>query len=200
MTKPSPEPAAEIFPVPVILADGSTIQGEFLVYDTNRLCRLDLSFDDRLISKTARDLFEALILIRHELDAVGLKVVCYGACQDVHPSGRSRSQSRGVKASRRVMGQKPTEETLNILATGPDVIPVTVREQDNYYDEWVLSVGREINPKLSIPVKYRRRKSTLRTRLVVLGLTLFVVAIAITYKKFRTYPPPIPPHSTQNRK
>ena len=199
MKKKTPQAAAEIFPVPIILADGSTIQGEFLLYEINRLCRLDLSFGDRLITHTARDFFEALLLIRQELDAAGIRVVCYGACPDVRPSGTSRSMSRGVKAARRVLGQKNAEEDLHILGTGPDANPVTISEQNAFYDEWLQSVGREKTPKLSIPVKYRRRKTNPRIFYIALGIILLVGGIAFAYKKFHSAPPPITPSSIHKK-
>jgi hypothetical protein len=135
-------PHEETFPVPVVLKDGTIIQGRFLTDEESKGCRLVLCFGDRSITKEALDTFEALVQIRRDLEAEGMQVFCYGACKDVRPSGMSRSMGGGFRAYRHVFGRRTScDEMVHILESGPDIVPVTVNEQQLYWAEWLQSVG-----------------------------------------------------------
>lgn len=173
------------YPVSVALKDGTIVPARFLLSGTHRDDPLTLSFADRSITKKAIDTFEALVLIRLELEAEGIQVLCYGACKDVRPSGMSRSMCGGIKAYRHPLGLKPSQkETVHILQTGPDVIAVTVSEQLLYYEEWLLSVGIDRNRKdVSNPLHRVpwQREFHLRGWLLYIVIGLLVVLGGIVY-------------------
>ena len=131
------------FSVPVELNDGTRVQGKIVAAFLNenhwsKAWRLSLSFNDKLIAKESTDCFEALVEIRRELDGEGIKLLCYGSCKDVRPSGMSRDMGGGVKAYRHTLGRKPgMNDLVHIFETGPDVIPVSVREQEDFWQAWV---------------------------------------------------------------
>ncbi len=130
----------DIFSVTIILKEGTSVPGKFSVRANGRC--LVLTFGDRSLMEKAPDTFEALVQIRRGLDGEGIKILCYGACKDVRPSGMSRSMCGGVQAYRFALGRKPTRNDLvHIFETGPDVVPVTVAEQEQYFDMWVRSVS-----------------------------------------------------------
>ena len=131
------------FSVPVALKDGTRVQGKIIAAfltenHWSKAWRLSVSFNDRLIAKESTDCFEALVEIRRELESEGIKLLCYGSCKEVHPSGMSRDMSGGVKAYRLTLGWKPgMNDLVHIFETGPDVIPVSVREQEDFWQAWV---------------------------------------------------------------
>ena len=182
-SNPSRMPKVTAYPVSVAFRDGTIVPARFLISGENREDPLTLSFADRSITKKAIDTFEALVLIRLELEAEGIQVLCYGACKDVRPSGMSRSMGGGVKAYRHALGSKPSpKEMVHILETGSDCVATSVSEQQLYYEEWLLSVGIDKNRK-HIPLPLLRfpwhREFHLQGSLlyIVLGLLLILGVI-----------------------
>lgn len=105
------------------------------------LCRLELQFNDKKFQASGQDFFEALLGIRRQLEPVGLLVQIYGGSRNVWPSGVSRSMGLGVRAYKMAKGQQAlTRDLVDIFATGTDVEPVTIAEQEKFRDEWFASL------------------------------------------------------------
>lgn len=89
------------------------------------------------------------IAVRLQLEPENLIPVCYGASLDVFPSGMCRDMSGGLSAYRLKLRKSPDREDLvRIFETGPDVKPVTVDDQRNFFEncmgagpEWEISSG-----------------------------------------------------------
>ncbi len=82
--------------VDLLAADGSITPGEFLIRaagaaEPDRV-ELTLTWPDRQSPSTAPDSFDALILIRLDLEPLGLTPLCWGASLQVYPSDASRSR------------------------------------------------------------------------------------------------------------
>ncbi len=131
----------ETYSVPVVFKDGKSVKGSLeagLSNDWSNLWRVSLSFENRLIVKESSDCFGALTEIRRELEKEDIKLLCYGSCKNVRPSGMSRDMGGGIKAYRYALGKKPEmNDLVNIFATGPDVIPASIREQEDFWQTWV---------------------------------------------------------------
>ncbi|NOS69337.1 MAG: hypothetical protein HOP33_05330 [Verrucomicrobia bacterium] len=133
----------ETFPVPVVFKDGNSVQGNFTATflaenHWSKAWRVSLSFNDRLITNESSDCFRALVEIRRELENEGTKLLCYGSCKEVRPSSMSRDMGGGIKAYRHALGRKPGgNDLVHIFETGPDVIPVSIREQEDFWQTWV---------------------------------------------------------------
>ncbi len=96
----------------------------------------------RAIEATSSDFFAALCEIRQVLAADGLIPFCYGASQNVYPSGMSRQMSGGVVAYQLTLGKPNDASTkrVNIFQAGPDVIPASVDSQQAFFRAWVASL------------------------------------------------------------
>jgi len=118
------------------------VQSSIEVGDDESVCRLELSFNDGDVLGTGPDFFEALLSLRRQLEPKGLLLSVYGASRNVWPSGMSRSMGLGVKAYRMTKGKQAlTPDLVNIFATGSDVEPVTIAEQEQFKSDWFASLG-----------------------------------------------------------
>jgi hypothetical protein len=105
-------------------------------------CRILLSLPDRDIECHDRDYFEAFCRIRERLETVGIKPLCYGASRNVFPSGMGRDMGLGLRAYQLKLGCQPTMvDLVNIFERGPDVEPVTVEIQEEFFRTWVESIA-----------------------------------------------------------
>ncbi len=86
-----------------------------------------------------RDLFQALIAIRREIEQKGGKLLCQGSRRDVFPSAMSRSMGSGRKAYITRMGH-PSNVRVDIFEDAePDEVG-TVDEQAEYHEKWFASL------------------------------------------------------------
>lgn len=133
-------------PATVWAADGTTIQGTFLLWDESPdvpdAVRLELVFGGRSIAADSQaGYFDALIRIRQTIEREGYRLLCFGASKGVYPSGMSRSMGVGDKAYRLEMGKAATSKDLiSIFDTDASVAPATIEEQQTFFDEWKESL------------------------------------------------------------
>jgi len=119
--------------VDLIAADGSIQPGEFLIR-----CKVA----DRVLTTTANDGFDALILIRHELEAIGLSPLCWGASLQVYPSDLNRSEGVGDTAYKLTLGRfARSADRVNIFDSGPGQVAATVAEQEEFSRAWFDSLA-----------------------------------------------------------
>ena len=132
--------------VDLIASDGSITSGEFLIRplspnDLNRV-ELTLRLPDREIIAKATDGFEALILIRLELEAIGLMPLCWGASLQVYPSDSSRSAGVGETAYKLTLGQfARAVDQVNIFESGPGLVAASIAEQEDFSRAWFDSLA-----------------------------------------------------------
>lgn len=145
---------SETTPVAVRSPDGSTIQGAFLMWeeapDAPDAVRLELSFEARAFSADSDEgYFEALSRIRQVIEPEGYRILCFGASKGVYPSRMSRTMGAGDKAYKLEMSRAATmKDIVSIFDMDDSVVPVTLREQQAYFEEWLASLGRSINGTL----------------------------------------------------
>lgn len=102
--------------------------------------KLTCEYRDKRLSVEASDFFEALCLIRIELEKEHLIPFCYGASLNVYPSRMSREMGGGLSAYKFQMGRNASKEDLvGIFDQGADIIPASVSKQKEYFDEWIAS-------------------------------------------------------------
>ncbi len=77
------------------------------------------------------NLFDALCKARLQLEPQGLIPVCYGASENVYPSGMCLDMGSGSRAY--LWGKKGPLSLVDIFATGPEVIPSTVADQSDSF-------------------------------------------------------------------
>jgi hypothetical protein len=76
-----------------------------------------------------------------ELQQKGMFLNCYGGSKNVYPSPMSQDMGTGWKAYRLKIGTPAKlSDLVSILDAGPDVVPSSVEEQDNFYRSWAQSL------------------------------------------------------------
>lgn len=109
--------------------------------DAGEGCRLVCSFRGTELTAIATDFFEALCLIRLELEKEGLNLLCYGSSLNVYPSRMAREMGAGLKAYKMTMSRRTSmSDLVDIFSDGPDVVPASVSEQREFLERWVASI------------------------------------------------------------
>ncbi|WZO98462.1 hypothetical protein EP7_000041 [Isosphaeraceae bacterium EP7] len=132
--------------IALVSTSGAIVPGEFLLWDeapeNAEQVRVRLHFRNEEIAREADEYFSALLLIRSDLEALGLIPRCYGASRNVFPSGMSRGMGVGDRAYKLTLGrQARTIDLVNLFDEGPDVDPVSIEAQELYFREWLRSLS-----------------------------------------------------------
>jgi len=128
--------------IAVILADGSrapaTIMADEVRGNGGEIYRVSLQQGTDLKAAESKiDFFEALILLRLDLEKAGSLLHCFGASKDVYPSGMQRSMGAAISAHRMRMGWPSTrQDIVNIFEADETVIPSTVTQQERFRRAW----------------------------------------------------------------
>jgi len=124
------------YPVALMCESSYWSQGEF----SKHSCTISIAIRGKQISCSDRDFFEAFCRVRERLENEGLIPLCYGASRNVFPSGMLRDMADGLQAYRLVMGQRVGRgDAVSIFDMGPDIEPVSVQVQANFYRQWIES-------------------------------------------------------------
>lgn len=103
---------------------------------------LTLHLQDAVREIQGRDLFDALMNLRRDLERAGVRVLCAGARCNVFPSGMSRSMSAGRKAYRLIMGHPAAgRDLVDIFEPADEQDLCTVEEQEAFFAAWLRSIG-----------------------------------------------------------
>ncbi|OWJ59078.1 hypothetical protein [Inquilinus limosus] len=122
-------------------------QAVFAEDSSHGTCKLTCAYRGKTIEAEASDFFEALCLVRHQLEPEGLIPFCYGASLNVYPSGMARDMGRGLKAYRLTKGKSVNgADIVETFGTGPDVVPASVQAQETFWREW-LSAPPRVAPR-----------------------------------------------------
>jgi hypothetical protein len=98
--------------------------------------------DGALHSHDASDVFAAMQMMREELEAQGIKLLCAGARTDVWPSAMSRDMGGGRKAYIQRLGEKASQTDLvDIFDFAETALIGTVEQQREYHKAWLRSLG-----------------------------------------------------------
>jgi hypothetical protein len=92
---------------------------------------------------SADDLFEAMILLRLELEALGAQLLCGGARTDVFPSRMSRDMGGGRSAYLTRLGSPALPSDLvDIFDTAGVETVGSVQEQATFHNAWLASLRK----------------------------------------------------------
>ena len=132
-------------PVKLLLNGGATT-GRLAIAESDSpqeaaLCFIELELQHGRFSAKAPDFFEALVLLRQQLEPQGVLICVNGASRDVWPSAMARSMGAGRRAYRMRLGhQARTDDLVDIFALAPESQPCTVAEQERFRDQWFRSL------------------------------------------------------------
>jgi len=117
------------------------LDGERAIFEIDEdgdRCLLTCQYRDKAISSEATDFFEALALIRRQLQPDGLIPYCYGASLNVFPSGMARDMGQGLRAYKLTPGKHAKmADLVDIFDEGADVAPADVDAQEQFYRNWL---------------------------------------------------------------
>jgi len=131
------------YPLSLVSADGRSSEGLLRLDEEHDT--LTLEYAGGRLEVVDEDYFAALCRIREKLEADGLRPVCYGASRNVYPSGMSRDMGGGLRAHKLKLGQPGRiADLVEIFSTGPDVAPVPVAEQREFYLHWLESLRQGV--------------------------------------------------------
>lgn len=128
-------------PVELVSSEGRVVQGLFSFWDQSPgdpdQVRLDLALNGQTLTEIAETYFDALVALRRRLEAKQLRPKCYGACRNVYPSPMILSMGNAENAYQLTLGKHGRiEDLVNIFATSPEIVPVSVDEQEAFYAKW----------------------------------------------------------------
>lgn len=113
----------------------------FTQNETKGRCFLRCTYRGKVVTSDALDFFDALCRIRLQLEAEDLRPRCYGASLNVYPSDMARDMGRGLTAYKLTSGQQGrTADLVDIFDDGPDVVPSSVEDQAQFYQDWLVSL------------------------------------------------------------
>lgn len=118
--------------------------GIIQTYENDDDVEIVLKIGDISITKQADTFFEALIEIRKELEAKGIKLLCKGCSRNVYPSAMILDMGSGRKAYTLTMGEQAKMNSLvDIFEPCQIEEYATVEEQYNFFNKWINSDGRK---------------------------------------------------------
>ena len=105
-------------------------------------CRITLSWAGGEIQHIEGDFFYCFRQVRKQLSLHELYPVCYGASRRTIVTGMAVGMGLGQRVYKNVeLGRFPQRSQLvHIFASGEDVEPTSVEEQDAFKREWVQSM------------------------------------------------------------
>lgn len=104
---------------------------------------LSMQIEEERFSAIEDDDFGAFCLVRRQLEARGWLVLCNGSSRNVFPSPMSRDMGGGVMAFVLTIGKPASMENLvHIFERTIRIDPVTVDEQERFYEQWLASSKR----------------------------------------------------------
>ncbi len=134
--------------IAVVLSDGSRLPAKVLADEISDAQRafLRISFqlgDEVKFAESEHSFFGALIQLRLELEKTGRLLCCFGASENVYPSGMSLSMGTGILAHKTYLGlQGELKDIVNIFEADETVNPSTIEEQKLFHDKWIESLSK----------------------------------------------------------
>lgn len=116
--------------------------GEELLPDVDLvIVRVEIGYEK--YEAKGENYFDALALVRQQLEKLELSIKCYGALKNVFPSPMIQSMGEGRKAYRLTMGKQALAEDLVDIFDCPDGNDCdfsTVEDQEEFYMKWISSL------------------------------------------------------------
>jgi hypothetical protein len=99
---------------------------------------MTLEWSGPVLASAATDVFEALVLIRRQLEPLGWFVAVQGSRLDAYPSGMGRDMGRGTRIYVMRPGQQARiEDLVDTMAPADLELLATVADQGEYWNRWL---------------------------------------------------------------
>lgn len=115
-----------------------------LTESENSIFRIVLKYSNLDFEGQADNYFDALKLLRKELEKYNYQIVCKGACRNVYPSAMILCMGEGRKAYTLREGVPAKfDDLVDIFDFHEELECVSVADQESYYDYWFDSIVKE---------------------------------------------------------
>jgi len=151
------EPGHEIKSV-IVLSGNKRIKAKFVLNDNyGNEVELALTFAGHSYKSHAPTYFEAMNKIRLILEKDNIYPICYGACENIYPSGTTISTATGRTAYRCKPGKPALKSDLvDIFDADGFCTPVSVQTQKQFNLKWRESItDKKKKKKIRISLKFR---------------------------------------------
>jgi len=157
--------------ITIVLAHGSRVPAkvtadEFYV-EGKEICRISLELGTEVrAAESEEDFFEALKRIRLDLEKTGALLHCFGASENVYPSGMQKSMGPAILAYKMRIGYPTSHhDIVNIFEADETVVPSTVEQQERFHRKWLDSLGPLRRSGVTVSDRYARTGKRSRTAL-----------------------------------
>lgn len=130
----------------VVLADGSRVPAKVTadeIYAQDKeIYRVSFEQGSELrVAESEEDFFEALKRLRLDLEKTGALLHCFGASENVYPSGMQKSMGPAILAYKMRTGfPSLRQDIVNIFEADEAVILSTVEQQERFRQKWFDSL------------------------------------------------------------
>ena len=108
----------------------------------NNEAQIILNYERKKLVQIARDFFEALCLIRLQLEAENTMILCNGSRYDAYPSGMSRQMSNGLALYiNKLREPSKRQDLVNIFDYADADFISSVSEQQDFHNKWLASLS-----------------------------------------------------------
>lgn len=98
--------------------------------------------DERFEAKSDKGFFQAFKKIRTQLEEKGLLAHCLASARNVYPSPMAEDMGPAIMAYKTFKGkQAKSKDLVNIFEFDPESVPATVKEQEEFHQEWLRSLS-----------------------------------------------------------
>jgi hypothetical protein len=132
--------------ITLLLTDGSRLLADFVAEEEleGSKTRYKVSATVRgnlVVGVSERGYFRALQNVRRELEKDDVLLHCFGASEDVYPSGMQESMGPALKAYRTELGKQAlSKDIVDIFDSDSSVKASTVSEQELFHQNWLRSL------------------------------------------------------------
>ncbi|MGY3454494.1 hypothetical protein [Bradyrhizobium sp. USDA 4353] len=129
--------------IDVLLADGARVRAivtadEIMTEGREIYCISLVQGGEVETAQSDVDFFEAMIELRLELEKRGALLCCFGASQNVYPSGMQREMGPAILAYKMRLGEPSRRaDMVNIFEADETVVPSTVEQQARFHRQWM---------------------------------------------------------------
>ena len=133
--------------ITIVLADGSRVPAKVtadeIYVEDKEIYRISLEQGTEVrVAESEEDFFEALKRLRLDLEKTGALLRCFGASENVYPSGMQKSMGPAILAYRMRIGFSTSrQDIVNIFEADETVVPSTVEQQERFRQRWMDSLG-----------------------------------------------------------
>jgi hypothetical protein len=136
--------------ITIVLADGLRVPAKVIadeIYvEGKEVYRISLEQGTEAKAvESGEDFFEALKQLRLDLEKTDALLYCFGASENVYPSGMQKSMGPAILAYKMRIGSPTSrQDIVNIFEADETVVPSTVEQQERFRERWIDSLRKLI--------------------------------------------------------